>query len=98
METVSSKKKIKAPQSVKVEGELLIILYEGKEHRFKLPELSDRLATASQADRENFVVSAAGYGIHWPTVDEDISIHSLLNKKTSSLSKAAEPRVKYGKK
>lgn len=37
-----------------------------------------RLAAASPADRANWELAAAGYGIHWPTIDEDLSISGLL--------------------
>lgn len=37
-----------------------------------------RLLKASRAQRENWQVSAAGYGIHWPDVDEDLSTEGLL--------------------
>jgi len=37
-----------------------------------------RLASATPAQRENWEVASAGYGIHWPDVDEDLSTHGLL--------------------
>lgn len=37
-----------------------------------------RLLHATPAQRNNFVVSAAGFGIHWPDVDEDLSVHGML--------------------
>jgi len=38
-----------------------------------------RLATASEAELQNFEISPSGYGIHWPDLDEDISIKSFIN-------------------
>jgi hypothetical protein len=32
-----------------------------------------RLLDASSQQRQNWRVSAAGYGIHWPDIDEDLS-------------------------
>jgi hypothetical protein len=29
-------------------------------------------------NRENFEISPSGYGIHWPDVDEDLSIDGLI--------------------
>jgi hypothetical protein len=46
-----------------------------------------RLLHATAAERENFVISAAGFGIHWPDVDEDVSVHGML-------AGAAAPGVK----
>ena len=37
-----------------------------------------RLFGATEAQRSNWQVSAAGYGIHWPDVDEDLSTEGLL--------------------
>jgi hypothetical protein len=37
-----------------------------------------RLAKATPAERENWEVAGAGYGIHWPDVDEDLSTNGLL--------------------
>lgn len=37
-----------------------------------------RLSNASPAERENWRVAGAGYGIHWPDLDEDVSVEGLL--------------------
>jgi hypothetical protein len=37
-----------------------------------------RLLAASPEQRRDWRISAAGYGIHWPAIDEDISVHGLL--------------------
>jgi hypothetical protein len=37
-----------------------------------------RLLDATSAQRENWMVSGAGYGIHWPDIDEDLSTAGLL--------------------
>ncbi len=37
-----------------------------------------RLAYGSPSERANFQVSGAGYGIHWPDLDEDIGVEGLL--------------------
>jgi hypothetical protein len=37
-----------------------------------------RLLHASRAERENLRLSGGGRGIHWPDIDEDISIESIL--------------------
>jgi hypothetical protein len=37
-----------------------------------------RLARATVKDRANWRISAGGYGIHWPTIDEDLSTEGLL--------------------
>ena len=37
-----------------------------------------RLLDATPAQRQNWQVSGAGYGLHWPDVDEDLSTDGLL--------------------
>jgi hypothetical protein len=37
-----------------------------------------RLLNASKAQRKNWKISGAGYGIHWPDIDEDLSTEGLL--------------------
>jgi hypothetical protein len=37
-----------------------------------------RLLHASPAQRARWEVSAGGYGIHWPEIDEDLSTEGLL--------------------
>lgn len=45
-----------------------------------------RLAYGTPAERANFQISGAGYGIHWPDLDEDIGVEGLLLGKKSSES------------
>lgn len=37
-----------------------------------------RLLEATPAQRANWKISGAGYGIHWPDLDEDLSTEGLL--------------------
>lgn len=37
-----------------------------------------RLLAATPEQRANWKVSGGGYGIHWPDIDEDLSIEGLL--------------------
>ncbi|HKK07919.1 MAG TPA: DUF2442 domain-containing protein, partial [Gemmatimonadota bacterium] len=37
-----------------------------------------RLAGATAAERERWELAGGGYGIHWPDVDEDLSVRGLL--------------------
>ncbi|TVP54011.1 MAG: DUF2442 domain-containing protein [Gemmatimonadales bacterium] len=38
-----------------------------------------RLSDASPDERQNFRLIAAGQGVHWPDVDEDISLQGMLH-------------------
>ncbi len=37
-----------------------------------------KLLRATSAQRRNWQISGAGYGIHWPDLDEDLSTAGLL--------------------
>ena len=62
-------------------GDHMAIKVDGKSYIFHLKDVSRRLLHASAAKREIFEISPSGYGIHWPMVDEDISISGLLRTK-----------------
>lgn len=51
-----------------------------------------RLAYGSPEERANFEISGAGYGIHWPDLDEDIGVEGLLLGKKSGESPASFER------
>lgn len=51
-----------------------------------------RLAHGTPAERANFQISSAGYGIHWPDLDEDIGVEGLLLGKKSTESPASFER------
>ena len=42
-----------------------------------------RLAYGTAAERANFQIAGAGYGIHWPDLDEDIGVEGLVLGKRS---------------
>jgi hypothetical protein len=37
-----------------------------------------RLLHATPQQRSNCLIAGAGYGIHWPEIDEDLSVEGLL--------------------
>src|SRR5437660_1826079 len=51
-----------------------------------------RLAHGTEAELANLQISGAGYGIHWPDLDEDIGVEGLLLGKRSSESAASFER------
>jgi hypothetical protein len=48
-----------------------------------------RLSHGTAAERKIWRLIRAGHGIHWPAVDEDISIENLLAGKASGESQAS---------
>ena len=63
--------------------ESLKIKIDGKHYEFNLSAISKRLANASKIEREKYEISPSGYGIHWPLIDEDITIDGFLGVKHS---------------
>jgi hypothetical protein len=63
---------------VQVTNETLrVVLADGRELTAPLVWFP-RLVTATATQRRNWRLIGSGQGIHWPDVDEDISIASLL--------------------
>jgi len=68
-------------EKVSFEKEKLILRVDGKQYTFSLADISKKLADAPIAEREKYEISPSGYGIHWPLIDEDLSIDGLLGIK-----------------
>jgi hypothetical protein len=56
---------------------LIVILADGRELAAPLVWFP-RLEGATEVQRKNWRLIGRGIGIHWPDVDEDISVASLL--------------------
>jgi len=59
--------------------ELVIVLAE-REVRIRWEDCSPALAAATNEQRCRAELSPGGYGIHWPSIDEDLSIGGLLRQ------------------
>ncbi|MEA2738483.1 MAG: hypothetical protein QOH05_1790 [Acetobacteraceae bacterium] len=59
------------------EDELSVALMDGRTITVPLAWYP-RLAEATPEQRAHWELSAAGYGIHWPELDEDLSTEGLL--------------------
>jgi hypothetical protein len=68
----------------------LIIEVDGQEKQYDLHSVSPALAKASESERMTYEVSPSGYGIHWPLIDEDISVDGLLGVVHRPALEAAE--------
>jgi len=71
-------KKFHKIENFNFDGEFLVLNIDGDEKRFELKEISPALMNASEIERNTYEISPSGYGIHWPLIDEDISIDGLL--------------------
>jgi len=54
------------------------LLIDGKTIELPLDKVSKKLREASDLQRKFYKVSPSGYGIHWPLIDEDLSVDAIL--------------------
>lgn len=59
------------------EDRLIVDLADGRSISVPLAWFP-RLLLATSQERENWEIAGAGFGIHWPDVDEDLSVEGLL--------------------
>ena len=65
-------------RSVEIDDEqLTVALMDGRTISVPLAWYP-RLLNATISQRRHYEISGGGYGLHWPDVDEDISVASLL--------------------
>ena len=56
---------------------LCVVLDDGREIKVPL-EFYPRLKHATPSQRENYQLIGRGTGIHWPDVDEDLSVEGIV--------------------
>lgn len=82
--TISKPNEARA-EKVKVTSEALVVcLVDGRKLEVPLVWFP-RLWKATASQRKQFRLIGEGLGIHWPKVDEDISIEGLLNVSSNPL-------------
>ncbi len=75
---ISVKLDPRAADVIVTDAELIVSLRDGR--RVIVPlSWFPRLAQADEKARSTWEFSAAGYGIHWPLIDEDLSVEGLLS-------------------
>lgn len=52
---------------------------DGKKIEIALELISQKLQNATDLQRNLFIISPSGYGIHWPLIDEDLAVDAILN-------------------
>ncbi|MEM8800750.1 MAG: DUF2442 domain-containing protein [Pseudomonadota bacterium] len=76
--TISAKLSDERVSNVHCTDEVLIVdLMDGRTISVPLAWFP-KLTAASATERANWEVCAGGYGIHWPGLDEDLSVEGLL--------------------
>lgn len=71
-------KKYHKLKNINIKTDKLCLNIDGKDFEVDLKSISPLLANANTKEQKQFEVSSSGYGIHWPLIDEDISIDGLL--------------------
>ena len=71
-------KKYHQVKNVRFEHQFLLLKVDGREYQIDLRQHSKKLAAADQRRKANFELSPSGYGIHWPELDEDLSIDGMI--------------------
>jgi hypothetical protein len=77
---------------LRFEDDCMRVQIDGREYVFDLKGISPRLLHSSSEQRAKYEVSPSGYGIHWPLIDEDLSVDGLLGIAHSPPQKAREAR------
>ena len=78
-------------ETVRFVGRFIILRVDSKDYRADLAQISSKLMKGTKEERETYRVSPTGYGIHWPLLDEDLSVDGLI--RTSISGKLGRARV-----
>ena len=98
MTTLQAEPREVRAQSVSVsEDTLTVDLHDGRTVSVPVAWYP-RLSNGSEAERKNWRLIGGGVGIHWPDLDEDISIEGLLrgypsNESPNSIQRWLEGRT-----
>jgi hypothetical protein len=87
--------------SVSFEGDVLHLKVDGGCYSFELSDISPGLLHADEQTRNTYSLAPSGYGIHWESIDEDLSIDGLLGichqpERKVELTSVSEVPPKYG--
>ena len=69
-------------QNITIDDVMLEFSIRNVPFKFDLSKISSRLEHATTSQRERVELSPDGEGIHWPEVDEDLSLIALIRSKT----------------
>jgi hypothetical protein len=66
--------------SIRTTSQVLVICLPAGDVTIPWEKCSQRLATATDEQRQVAELSPSGYGIHWPLIDEDLTVNCLVRK------------------
>jgi hypothetical protein len=67
-------------EDISFDQDMITLKVDGKLIRIFLGKISEKLKNANEIQRSFYKISPSGYGIHWPLIDEDLSIDAMLKE------------------
>jgi len=64
--------------AIETTRDALVLAVAGRRVEIPWERCSKKLASATELERATAELSPGGYGIHWPLLDEDLSIGGLV--------------------
>lgn len=68
---------VRAVQVFFTEDQICVVLADGREVRTPIAFYTT-LQNATETQRNNFTLIGLGTGVHWPEIDEDLSIEGIV--------------------
>ncbi len=68
-------------KNIKFENNYILLTVDDKDYKIDLLYQSKKLSSSIDSIKNNYIISQSGYGIHWPDIDEDLSIDGLIGIK-----------------
>lgn len=65
-------------QEITFDNNSINLHIDGKVIRVGLDKISQKLKNASELQRNLYKISPSGYGVHWPLIDEDLSVGAIM--------------------
>ena len=65
-------------EEVSLNKNFMYLKVNGKTLKFSIEKISLKLFNANEVQKGLYIISPSGYGIHWPLIDEDLSIDYLM--------------------
>lgn len=65
-------------QNISFDQSSLLLVIDGKHIKVSLDDISKKLKQTDEFKRNFYKISPSGYGIHWPLIDEDVSVVAIL--------------------
>jgi len=65
-------------QDIVIDQLTIQLIIDGRLIKVPLDIVSKKLLSANELERKLYKISPSGYGIHWPLIDEDLSVEALI--------------------